>query len=84
MPGKKPGNALDDQPHPVTVTGGLTRDLRHSLLKLTHWAENHRERLRSGVQRAISDQGNTLTTANREGTPLGPTYTRSVGVGLGI
>lgn len=84
MPGKKPGNPLGDQQYPVTVTGRLTWDLRCSLLKLTHWTEKHRESLKGGVQRAISDQGNTSTTASREGTPLGPTYTRSVGGRLGI
>lgn len=78
MPGKKPGNPLDDQQHPVSVTGGLTWDLRCSLLKPIHCTESHRERLRSGALRAISDQGNTSTTASREETPFGPTYTRSV------
>lgn len=84
MPGKKPGNPLDDQQHSVSVTGGLPWDLRCSLLKPIHWTESQRERLRSGALRAISDQGNTSTTASREGTPFSPTYTRSVCGGGGV
>lgn len=61
----------------LQLLGAFTQDLRYSLLKVIHWKENHKERLGSGILRAISDQRNTSTTISRERHPASPTPTRS-------